>query len=550
MAENPDVVFRDYNVDGVPSSGDYEPEKALIRKLLKEISGGTAAVGDYRGAWSNLTAYIETDLVTYGGSVWYALAGSTGVTPVEGASWTLFIPGATVADNSLTTAKYQDDSVTDLKLSPAVRTSLAAAAGRVSGENLLTNTNFQLHSNLTGDGGDASTRVNEAGTGLSSGIYVTSHSSNNAQPTFATANTQDMKTGDIFRVWPPTGLFAGTALRVIGLVLNTSFAAQLPWGFVSPTSAPVSVWPVGIISPNGSTIAADGWLKTTGIYYWVDDWAANACPGAKRVAGMRKISGGDEALFWRASAQKLKSFAGTTLTLGAMIYQKVKGAGAGARLIINQASGATRSTSVTVGSWQFVTVTAAIAANTTFLDIGGELPGSNGDIVYFGLPTLKRGSLMLQSDLGQPQNEHIVAKTHWNPPTTVPLTQDFPATAMGTIPGLYGYAGLDIEALSFGQCHDTVQKVNCKIEAQSPTVGLEVFMGAMEGDLIPSVPLTFGPQTHIQVANVIQATSMTWCPLRVGPSNYDSPQGCFVFFTGHSAGVLTQATFDFDDVMG
>lgn len=105
MAQNPDVVFRDWNTDGVPGSGAYEPEKWRIRQLLKEIAGGTAAVGDYRGPWSNATAYIATDLVAYGGSIWYAKLDNINVTPVEGATWTLFLAGATVADGAITRPK-------------------------------------------------------------------------------------------------------------------------------------------------------------------------------------------------------------------------------------------------------------------------------------------------------------------------------------------------------------------------------------------------------------------------------------------------------------
>lgn len=42
----------------------------------------------FRGAWSNVTAYAAGDIVTRAGSSWLAIAPSTGVTPVEGATWT------------------------------------------------------------------------------------------------------------------------------------------------------------------------------------------------------------------------------------------------------------------------------------------------------------------------------------------------------------------------------------------------------------------------------------------------------------------------------
>lgn len=106
MAITVDEVFRDYNTAAVPSSGDYKPPKVDIRRLLKSIAGGTSAVGDYRGAWDSGEDYIVGDLVEDGGSIWYAKAASTNVTPIEGASWTLFLPGVTAADGTINLAKF------------------------------------------------------------------------------------------------------------------------------------------------------------------------------------------------------------------------------------------------------------------------------------------------------------------------------------------------------------------------------------------------------------------------------------------------------------
>lgn len=100
-----DDVFGDYVTPGVPSSGAKKPKKSEIRRLLKEIAGGTAAVGDYRGSWDGDDDYIATDLVESGGSIWYALADSNNVTPTEGATWTLFLAGSATADGSVTEAK-------------------------------------------------------------------------------------------------------------------------------------------------------------------------------------------------------------------------------------------------------------------------------------------------------------------------------------------------------------------------------------------------------------------------------------------------------------
>lgn len=59
----------------------------------------------FRGAWSNAANYQADDLVQSGGSVWIALQANTNVTPVAGVNWALFLPGATVADGTISRAK-------------------------------------------------------------------------------------------------------------------------------------------------------------------------------------------------------------------------------------------------------------------------------------------------------------------------------------------------------------------------------------------------------------------------------------------------------------
>lgn len=51
-----------------------------------------------RGAWLVGTTYKFMDVVSNGGASWVALRTNTGVTPVEGADWTLVASGATLAD--------------------------------------------------------------------------------------------------------------------------------------------------------------------------------------------------------------------------------------------------------------------------------------------------------------------------------------------------------------------------------------------------------------------------------------------------------------------
>lgn len=73
---------------------------------------GPVGINALRGPWSAATAYVARDVVSYGGSSWVAKTASTGVTPVEGASWTLLaaqgpsgsvsgVPDATTTANGI-----------------------------------------------------------------------------------------------------------------------------------------------------------------------------------------------------------------------------------------------------------------------------------------------------------------------------------------------------------------------------------------------------------------------------------------------------------------
>jgi hypothetical protein len=77
-----------------------------------EITGaggsGSGSTVNFRGAWSNVTAYATNDLVTRKGSVWVAATGNTGVDPYtdNGTNWTLFAEGFNYAGTWLVGTAY------------------------------------------------------------------------------------------------------------------------------------------------------------------------------------------------------------------------------------------------------------------------------------------------------------------------------------------------------------------------------------------------------------------------------------------------------------
>jgi hypothetical protein len=535
---------------------------------------GTAyVVGSYVRLVSaaNSANYMEGTVTGYSGSA--MTVGISFVGPTASgtfADWSIVAAGSPGTGNLLSTNNLNDiANPATARDNLSVVHTVTAGAGitvtgtvrdpivnitKVSGPNLLYNTNWQLFSGFIGSL-TATTAASATGTGLQNSVAISSFSSVNQQPTFFTSNTQELHNGSLVTFGTGQGGLSGYALRVINLTPNVSFGCQLPFGNTSLTSSAITAFPCGIYDPGGSGNAADPWTKF-GLAMWPDDFAANACPGAKRVLGLRKISNALESFTFTVLPEQLATYRGRNITFGALVRQKV-GAG-GVVLNISDNATSTSSTPFTGSSfvdannnnYQFQSVTARVSLTASSLTINVLVPGAIGDIIYLGIPTMKFGTFMTVNDLGQNPHELIVANSHWNPPCTVPFTKSFPATQIGTGgTGLYGWSGIDIEAIGLGQAHNSLSKMNCKIECQSPTVGLQFFVGAMAGDVVPSVPLTFGPQTHIQVANNIMATSMTWCPLRVGPSSFGSPPGTFAFFTGNPGGAVTQVTFDFDDVM-
>lgn len=69
------------------SGQDYADELA---SRFVAVRDGVNLSLQYRGAWSNATAYDVNDLVANSGKKWIALVASTNSTPVEGTDWTAF----------------------------------------------------------------------------------------------------------------------------------------------------------------------------------------------------------------------------------------------------------------------------------------------------------------------------------------------------------------------------------------------------------------------------------------------------------------------------
>ncbi len=416
-------------------------------------------------------------------------------------------------------------------------------------DNFLPNVNWQLNSGISWI-----TLQNSSGTAAETSASCSAFTTTNGAPTFTCANTQAIKVGDIVVIsnlpnfWGYSGAGyltcsdvlcnAGfsTAARVIAVVANTSITLQGNFGGVSPgASAAATLRPISA-GDSSTALGPDGWTKTTTLTVAPDDWTANAYPGAIRTLLMRQGHTGNELFSWNAASSQLKRFGGTTITCGVAINQTVQGGANTWHAYIQDNTGTTftaAGSGVSAGGYQFLSVTRTITASPTAVQFGIQTEGNSGDVYHAALPTCFFGSPMVQAQLHQNSNEHIRSDGHWNPPLLTPLIIQF-STAVAT--SLYGWNGLDLEAISFGTAHKSLGAVWAKIEWTTASVGADIFTGTIASDSIPN--LIFGPQTATQVANVHSVDT------GLMPLYHD---GTFAIFTGVGSLTPVAGTFDFWD---
>lgn len=546
------------------------PTPISATEPLRYIDGVTAGLVGPQGP-QGIPGTPGTGVVnSITGGAGITVTGTTTVPIVSNTGVVSLISGTGIGITGTTTPTITNNGVTSITAGTGIAVTGTAsipivglsASNRVNGPNLLPNTNWQLHSQLPGSTSSTSA-FNQAGTGYQNQVTVSSFTTTNAQPTFFTSNTQQLQNGSVVTFGPGLGGLSGYGLRVIGLVSNTSFLCQLPFGAVSPgSSSVITAFPVGASDLGVSSLAADGgWTKSTTLKYSADQFAVNLCPGSKRVLNLCKGSSSAEIFQWLCPAERINEFRGRTVTFGAMVYYKAQGGTPSSQLFINDGvnspsfSATTTGTSynnpnTNYGHYEFLSVTQSISSSTTTLGMGLQIAGAIADVLYFATPTCKYGSLMFQDDLGANYKEHIVANTHWNPPCFVPLTTALPSGQMISGVNLFGWPGLDIEALSYCECHNSVSKIGIQAEYGSTTSGARLFIACMKGNMVPSVPLTFGLECTPFSTNpgLAVAASMNLVPLAIGPDNHANPVGVFTIFGSISSQNMA-LTLDFCDVV-
>lgn len=263
---------------------------------------------------------------------------------------------------------------------------------------------------------------------------------------------------------------------------------------------------------------------------------------------LRKGITGQETFTFNPPASLLPLWQGQTVTFGVAVYQRVQGGASTWNLHIDDTGGTNASANGTgagLGGYQFLSVTRTISQTATGIALYINLLGNSGDVFDVCLPTAAFVSSMVQSQLHTNSYEKTVAFSHWNPPLLTPDIVNFPTVALGgAAPTLYGYNTNDLEAMSFGEVHNTVGHVWGKLEWKTATswLGCNIFMGGFVNT--GNGALTFGLQAAGQVNNVVFPTSMSPIPLyHIG--------GTFSLYTdcNNAGGVIpTAGTWDFTNI--
>lgn len=172
----------------------------------------------WRGPWAAGTAYVARNVVTHGGSSWRAIASSTGVTPVEGASWTMLAakgdPGAGASYPALEQAAAETGTATDASTVSAAILK-AAIQHRVTGSAATPVTTIGQNLAKAADALAARNAIG-AGTGSAAvgfGNVVATHIT-------GVFTTLDLAVAGLYRIQGGTGYVTDMPLTTAGLWWN------------------------------------------------------------------------------------------------------------------------------------------------------------------------------------------------------------------------------------------------------------------------------------------------------------------------------------------
>lgn len=226
------------------------------------------------------------------------------------------------------------------------------------------------------------TLYNWQGVGNLPALSISGFTAGTNYPTFYCADTSQLKNGDLITI--SAAGFPAWALEVRELVPNVSFKAYMPYNTATPASGAIAVRPIqrGDFSTGaGEVHAADGWIKSQSLWFWIDEHSQNQTDGTKRVAAYRRRLGIAEATGYFIPKDIVRSYVGQPYTFKV----SVKSAGSW-RLFIEDASGITYGNSVSGAGYIEDSLTIPAVTNGDVLIVGIEFTGALGEPYWVAKP--------------------------------------------------------------------------------------------------------------------------------------------------------------------
>lgn len=358
--------------------------------------------------------------------------------------------------------------ILEVSLNGGAYQQVATLAGSVTSqlyENILPNTRWQIATAIP-----SAAKMNYQGTGALGAITVTSYTTGANTVVALTANTGQLKVGDlVFFQAPASANMRISACRVEAVVTNVSFTVKLPLNLTGTSAACTAVpWDIGGSASIGVGDAFDGWTKDAGATVWREDNAVNLKTGSKYACGYMKSSSSTQYLYHAVPARNLSEYLGRTMVFGAWVNQKVRGGTGTWRAFINtngSGGGYTFSTpsSAAANAYDWKEIAAAVPTDSTQLFLGIAFDGNSADSYYISQPIAGRGPFIGQGNYIAPRNEVLYPRVKLSPLTFTNASPTFPST-----PGSAGDFGFVVRpgAETNGAIAPTTQGIRLTLEGR------------------------------------------------------------------------------------
>jgi len=303
--------------------------------------------------------------------------------------------------------------------------------------NILPNTQWQVFSSL-----DTTTKYNKEGTGTLPSINISSYSTGSNLVTCYTSDTSELKDGDLVSFSAAADANMRISLcEVENVVTNTSFQVRLPLGRSPSASAVCTAVPQmrGDISGTSGD-GPDGWVKTTTLKCWRDDFDENKVGRSKYQLGLKKGSSSAEYLYHAISNEDLPKLLGKRLAFGIKARHKISTSGYW-RAFIQTDSGIQYSvaSSGTEGQVEWRELYVDIPNTSTYIYVGIEFQGATDDVIYIAEPiAVINASYLGDGSYNQPKGEVLIPTVKTTPNSFNGASFTFPSTADAA--GSYGFA--------------------------------------------------------------------------------------------------------------